>query len=312
LEQSEGVRELVLVLSAEHTRDNDVWEQTAQMQAGRAKRQLRTLRPAPKDPPERQAELVREAAASGAVVLLVEPVDPKTIGPALEEARDKGVPIVLLDRAVEVRGKPLPVVEFAPLEKATRDMVDASIKAAKKSGAPPEGPARLIVPVGADDARMRECRDTLKQVLKDAGIRVLPDVLVPLGDSPEKIIRAMVREKPRPSMVFSTEDNLLANAGMAWGPEQVQGLPVLAGYVADRTKAGSMIYGGCAAVVSLDIAHLAEKAVDTALAMARGETVPDHVVVPLELQYGDTSRRFRMPTSTRPIPGQPPPDDAAK
>jgi ABC-type sugar transport system substrate-binding protein len=284
-----------MILRSEHTRDNDVWEQSAQIRAGLARRKMEVLRPEGTSPAERQAALVREAAARGSVVLIVEPEDPKLLTPALEEAREKGVPMVLLERSVPVSGRPLPIVEYASLKKATKEMVDAVLAAARKAGGPADPPVRLVLPAGADDPRMLACQETVKAVLGETRCTMLPDLVLPAGSNPEPRFRAALQQKPRPSALFILDDNLLSPFSMNWAAEQVNGLPVFGGYMADRTKIANIAYGGCVALVNLDLARFGETAVDTAMALSVGETVPEHIIVPLEVRLGDMSRRLAVP-----------------
>ena len=170
---------VALILPSRGLAEQDVWEAEARRDEARVHALIEVRKPAPGDPPGRQAELIREAAASGVSALIVVAEDAKLVAPAIAEARDRGLPVVLLDRDVPLPGdgpKP-PLVGFEDVNLSAKALVAAAMSDAQAAGFPPGGPALLIHnDVGDDRAPLRI--KALRSALEAEGVRVLPDLEV--------------------------------------------------------------------------------------------------------------------------------------
>jgi ABC-type sugar transport system substrate-binding protein len=284
---------LAMVLPRERTPENGLWEQLAPVVAGQLKVPLDVFRPAADEPPLRQAELVRAAADGGAAVVIVEPDDPRSLVPTLEELRSAGVRILLLARPVTVAAPPLPLVVAAPLRPAVERMVDIAREAAMGLGAPAEGPA-LIMALDRPKDRVAASRQALlAAILENKGLKRLPSVLLRSDQQSDEVVLKLLESKDRPALIFADEDNLLSSVTRAAVVNQVGDLPVFAGFVFQTKNDHVLKWGGCAAVIDLNHAGFARQTVATALAMARGEAVPDRTEVPLAVR--STQQDVRRP-----------------
>lgn len=290
LDSAPSTRTVRMILPAKITPESEVWEQVAQMQVGAARLPMSVARPEPGAPASKQAEMIREVT-DPSTILIVEPQDPQAIAQALEDVRARGVSIVLLDRPVPTAGKRIPVVEFGPTDPAVKAMVEESIKVAKQAGAPDSGPAQIFVPAGTLDGRSSARLAMLKDQLKAAGVTLLPDVAIGSNDDLAKVMREKLLSTPRPNLLFGVADHIVKSLCFTWNREEVGNLPVVGGYIADKQNLNALNYSGCVSIVDLNIRELARVAVDTALALADGQSVPDRIQVPVEAKMSDKGTR---------------------
>ena len=168
-----------------------MWEQTARTESGRARVIFSVSRPEPNDPPARQAALIREAVGRGAAALLVDPVDDPEVVAALNEVRDKGTPVVLLDPRIHDRdpARPLPRVTFVPIDEPARTLVEAALDDLRKLKLPADGHALIVVKIGAGP-RATETAEGLTRALTSAGFTGVE--VVPVVDNFQDAARPLV------------------------------------------------------------------------------------------------------------------------
>jgi ABC-type sugar transport system substrate-binding protein len=230
--------------------------------------------------------LIRQAAASGAAVVIVDPDEPERLAPVLAELRDKGPQILLLERTVPVEGKPFPVVSYASAEATAKELVTTALRQAKAGGAAADGPAVLLIKERPTDLRAAARVRTLRDAIKAAGIRLLPDVMLARSGEARPVLERIITSEPRPGIVFTDDEMVLVTAGRSWGDITRGSLPVVVGYFEDRELMDAVGIGGCTAGVDLNFTGFARQAIETAAALARGESVPDRVEVPTVVRAG--------------------------
>jgi ABC-type sugar transport system substrate-binding protein len=279
---------LVLVLDSSRSPDQIIWEQVALKDAGRAAAMLEVVAPKPDDPAARQAELVREAVLHRASALLVVAQDPPSLAPALSEARDKGVPVILLERPVPSTGKPFLMVTRPPYLKLARELIDAAVAEAKAVGLPTDGPALLLVDNRNDDQTNARV-EALKTALAERGVKLVDAVV--FGEDPsnpdstlaQKVVEQVTASKGPLAMVVAEDAVGLGGGSSARTPLGIKGEYVLVGLSIDHASEGLTTYQDCAAVGYLNPADVARQAVALAMRVLRGEKVPERTEVPFTL-----------------------------
>lgn len=288
-----------LVLPVPGPPEANVWEQAARLEAAQEKVVLEVIA----EPAARQADAIREALNRGVAALMVVPADPKAIAPALAEARDQGLPIVLLDRSVPVEGKPLPTVVFPPVERAAVQVVDAASEDARAAGFPADGPA-LIMANSPDAAGDSPRVAALRQAAEAAKIKVLPIVrFAGYINEATAALRAVLKEHPEVAMVL-TEEDMAAQAAVSVRfdlPEDRRRF-VVAGFVANEQTLDMMKFNICSGLVDRRLQEFSRRALHAALDLARGQSVPDRIEIetPLVRATGTPSPNYRPPVLRKP------------
>ncbi len=181
---SQNALSVAVILSPEISAESSEWETTVRKEAGRAKVVLSIDRPAPNDPPARQAEMIREVARQRTDALLVDPMDDPEVVAAVHDARAKGKVVVLLDSRLPDRdpAAPLSRVTFVPLAEPGRRFADGLLADIRKAGLPADGHALIVTATDAG-REARESAEGLGEALKSAGFtrrsRSLPTTTSP-------------------------------------------------------------------------------------------------------------------------------------
>jgi len=277
---------LYLILPAERTPLLSSYEQAALLAAGKEQAILRLEKPEEDAPASRQVELIRKAIADGATAILIVAQDPKAVAPALVEAREKGISVVLLDRPVPVEGTPLTLVTQPPLAESARKMVDQVIKAVEEFKLPAEAPAVLIVHQRPDDPDLSARASALREALKGAGVTEIMEFRFeePGAESKTLYEQAVTRE-PTVSMIFANDDDALAAvAGPRADSVRDGGVPrMLGGMVSQPRNLDLVSFNQAAGLVNMDIQGLMDRAVRAAIEQARGVDEPSRIVVPRKI-----------------------------
>jgi ABC-type sugar transport system substrate-binding protein len=223
------------------------------------------------------------------------------MAPALEEAREKGVAVILVDRPVPSTGKPFPLVTRPPYINIARDLIDAAIKEAKAVGLPTDGPALVLVD-GHKDDRTDARVEALKAALSERGVNLVDAPVfganAETDDSNEamKILEQVTASKGPLAIVVTDNAIGLGGGSSARGPLGTKGEYVLVGLSVDRGTEGMTSYQDVAAVGYMNPAEVARQAVAEAARMLKGQSVPEKTEVPFTI--------FRSP-GPRPAGGSP-------
>lgn len=289
-----AARVVELVLASNATPDRGAWAQVVRLEAGDARTGFRFAALGPNDPPQGQAELIREAAARGVSVLIVEPAQAPEVADALEQARKQGTPSVLLDRPLDAPGNPFPVVLPAPCADSARQLVEAAVADAKTAGLPADGKALVLVP-SPPEAHTNEARDALRAALQAAGVSQVETVEYPGAiEGAQKAITARLQADPSVTLVLTTSADGFTGTTQAREELLKSGrLVIMAGYGEITPHSVDAYFDTSAAVADLNLVKVGRQAFQVALRLAQGESVPDRTEVPT------TVRRYSSKTPGR-------------
>lgn len=295
---------VALILDGPETEDRATMKQMALKDAGLARISLNSSGLKAGETPDRQAELIRDAVARGAAALIVEAIDAPPVVKELEQARSKGVKVVILDRALSTGegGKPFPRVTFGPFAKVAREMAEAAKHEAENVQIPPKGKAIILV----NEQRDNHTGDrvaAIQSALKEVGIPV-GDTLAFAGDaaSAEAVLKPRVVGHPEISYVFAEDDRGLAGA-YAVRQSQDEGKAaafLISAFVSYDLRLRKEAVAVCAAVVDRNLEGLMRKSIDVAANLINGRTVPGETVVPMTCHAA-------KPQVGPPADGTPPP-----
>jgi ribose transport system substrate-binding protein len=279
--QAASSKTLSLILITDDTPDAQVWLQIAMREAGKGKAIFRVSKLNPGDPPGRQAELIREAAARGASALVVEPADAPEVADALGAVQAQGVPVVVLDRSVPGTGKPFPLFTFPPFRDSARKLVQAVVEDAKLAKRSEKGPALLLVN-GRKDTHTDDRAAALKAALHEAGVTLL-DTLVfdGIGTNALKSLQAALDSHPEVNMVVFDEDQGAAGCFTLHLESHDKYTINIAGYVSFENNVNMASQASFSAVVDRNVQGLVRQAVQAALSLIQGQTVPARTEVEL-------------------------------
>jgi ABC-type sugar transport system substrate-binding protein len=306
------VSEIALVLPADSTFAGRLVERVAGVEAGRERTILTPMRPELNDPPSQQAELVRQAIARRVSAVIVMPGDPKSLSPALGEARARGIHVVVLGEPVPPPdGPPFTRVHFPTLAGSTTELVDAATKSAEELELPAEGPALIAVPNNSDDPRLPPRAEALRAELQRRGVTVRPDLSFTIsGNAPKEALAQAIAESPRPTMILAVEDTGVSAALRVRNDQMQAGKEppfAIVGYIDNPDMLTLLDSGFCAATVDGNLSAATMEAVRLTLAMIAGREVPQTVEVPTPVRLARKGSRtvpFTIPTNEADLPKQ--------
>ncbi len=291
-----GVRAIELIAGPLDATDTEVLKMTARTQAGRDKTRVLVAVTGEIDSPGTEADLVRKAIARNPLALIVEPADPadSELAKAVIEARDRGLPVVVMGLPLtglhpvpaqasgsgKAAGPALgPLVEVVPepFARSARQLVEAAIRNAGNAKLSPAGGAILVINT-ADDRFSEDRAQALREALRNAGITAIEEVrFAGQIDKVQAELTALLLAKRKLAMVLSTDLLGAAAALQATGDLGEDRPYVIAGYSAKENPAAFVRAGEYAAIAIYTPERLISKAITTAVAVARGEKVPDRV-----------------------------------
>ena len=294
-----------LVLPAESVAEQLVWEEVARQQEGSSRVVLSIYRVNPDEPPSRQADLIRQAAAEGCEALIVLPREAADVADAVAEVRREGTPVVLLDVPVPSEGlPPIPTVRFEDERVSAKKLVDAAVAAAREAGTDPSQVGKLLdqpgFPADGPALILRQDRPdhhsvarvaALREALAAAGVRVLPDAtFTGFVDAAKLALRASHELYPDVAMVFADDDMSIKGASeYRHLLNHEKRRYVLAGYAVDPMIKDLATYNVTAGMVDRNIKEPMRAAFRAALALARGESVSVDIRTPTPF-HGSTGR----------------------
>lgn len=271
-----------VVLPAGGFAEIEVWDAVARRQEGRTRAVASIYRLEKDDPPAKQADLIRKAREDGCSALVLLALDGDSVAPAVAEVRKAGTPVVLLETPVPPLGQPpIPLVTYEDEAAPAKQLVKAAIEDAREAKFPDDGPALILAEKRTEPhtrARIRLLRETLKA----AGVRLLPDVEFDgLISEAKTSLKAAHDITPHVAMVFAMDDLALRGAAeYRNGLDHKERRFVLAGYGVETPLSDLVKHNILAAMVERNITQPMRTAFDTALALARGETVPTDIRTP--------------------------------
>jgi ABC-type sugar transport system substrate-binding protein len=259
--------------------DLEVWGTRAQVEANDKRAIFRIMGPGPGETPDKQPEIVRKALTDGASALIVYPGDSPELPKALAEAESKGVPVVLIDKAlVPPEGsKPFTMVEHGVFDEMARKIVAATIDDLKKAARPLDGTALVLVDKVVDGTSGRRV-SSLKSAAEAAKFRQVVPVSfdASVENSAKLAVLEAVKANPDVSVVLADDAEGLMGAGLARAESRGKPVFFVGGFTDYRTSQVYMPPVRESCYVEGRYSELGGLAVVTALARLRGETVSEH------------------------------------
>ena len=272
-----------MILAGDDIDDRLFWEQAARLEASNAKAVFSIARKTNAEPPAKMAELIRSAIKRGVTALVVEPVEGSEFVEAVNDARDQGVSVVLLDKVIPGRdpSKTYPAVIYTPFEEPAGKVVDALIKRAAADGLPADGTALVLVnPTYAPDTEYKVA--TLTKALEKAGVTKV-ERLEYNGkfEEVQKTLTAKLESDPKITLVIGHEENGITGAVNTRKTLKPKRKFEVAGTASvDRILAAEVI-DATPGIADRNVSNLARQALKVAVAMAKGEAVPPETLLPL-------------------------------
>jgi len=270
------------------------------------------------DLPARQVDLVREALARHPLALIVEPADPtdRRLAQVIDEAQGEGLPVVLLGRSLAgdqgaspnlasakpatgnsptQRGtgpgaatvpnprsrKPLVVVKPPPFAPSAQQLVASAIRNAKNAHLAPQGGAILVINT-IGDPFIQDRVVAIRSALEAKGIRTIQEVsFSKMSEDGSKLLTARLKADPKPVLVFSVDSLSSTAAKMAINGIVLARPFIAAGYAAEESFASSTQMGDFAAVAEFAPTRQVRTAINAAVALAQGRTVPSLIELPI-------------------------------
>jgi ABC-type sugar transport system substrate-binding protein len=288
-----------------------IWKEAAQLDASK-QNVIFTVRTAGEG--ESMAELVRRAGQEGTKAMVVVVDDAESLGPAIAEARSRGIAVVTILEQVTADGEPVPVVVRGDYGEAAEDLVEAAASDAITLGKSAEGPALVVYSEDFPEADLRA--EALFQALKEAGIETIGEGprAVPGGQyDVGEVVLETLKGRPELAMVLAGDDTSFLGATIERSelPEGT-GLTV-AGFLVDPQSFDIVDQSFASAAAFADDRGLGILAFRSAMGLARGEAVPDRTVVPMPVRrapgppaYGRL--RFDLNPQDAPVEGFDPTD----
>jgi ABC-type sugar transport system substrate-binding protein len=271
---------LVFVTPGPPSGDVEVWALRGQHEANDKRAVFRIMGPSAAEGPALQPEIVRKAMAEGASALIVYPGDSPELPKALAEAEAKGVPVVLIDKAVAAPegSKPFTLVEPEPFDATAKKIVAATIEDLEKAFKPVNGTALLLVDTRLVDTTTGRRVAALKSAAEATKFRQV--VTVPfdgtLLDGARLAVLGAIKANPDTSVVLTEDGEGLEGAARA--RSEVKGQPVffVGGYTDYRMSRVITPPFRESCYVEGRFVELGAHAVLTALARLRGVAVGEH------------------------------------
>jgi len=279
--------ELILVNAP--TQERAYLAQALRRDLGRAKMLLRYTKPEPgqKLSSEQMAAAIRTAIGRGSAVLLVEPIDDRTVLDLLYEAQSRGMKVLLLDQPIPPRGgKPIPVLCYQSFSKPGRQIVEAVLEAAKLTHSLNDG--RIVVFRNrSTDAYSADRLASLTEPLKAAGLKY--EILDFEGDAnaAKEVLTSSLAVPPRISIVLAQDDDGFAASHEILRQRIKQGKPefLLGGYSAYDIGGSTDTVNKATAFCDSSLEAYASKTFQTVRNLIEGKVVADRTEVPVVFHH---------------------------
>ncbi len=269
--------------------ESSLLQTQAIVEAGRSKVVLEVRRPSATGPNDGQARLVRDLARDGCSVVIVAVNDTSiSLVEAIDAVQKAGTPVLVLGGRIETETK-VHRVDTVSFQKGARELIAAMLTDAKAGPLSTEAPPILLVRESNPDAHTEARVEALVAALTEVG---LEPIHVPFlnteADAANALDKALA-EHPQTTLVLSESDFGVVGAE---GVRNVRGskLPtdsmfpfLVGGFLTTPQHLSAVKRGGYSAVLDWNLQGMARAAVNTAIALAQREQVPDLVEVPTKL-----------------------------
>lgn len=303
-----GLKGFDVILAPREAEAIDALRSAARIQAGLDRVRSRVV-DVPGGGPEEsawseRARAIGESAAEEPLAILIEaPASPEPeLSKAVAEARAKGVPIVVLGRALDDEDEKKSdatesasaarevVIAPEPFSVSAGLLVEKAIRNAKNGKLDPKGGAVLLIN-SISDPLADDRAEALREALKDQGVEAVQELRFagPDDDGQKKFIEHL-KAHPKTVLALATDFVGLDYADKTVGILQEEHPYVVAGYGPDENNARLQTQGGQFAAVGIYSAdRLLRKGVNVAAAISRGVDVPDRVRLDIPVVESDPS-----------------------
>ncbi|MFI5455385.1 MAG: sugar ABC transporter substrate-binding protein [Isosphaerales bacterium] len=338
-----AAKTLELILDRRDPDEEGIVSAAARIQGGLDMVKLKISLLGEQDLPARQVDLVREALARHPLALIVEPADPtdRRLAQVIDEARGEGVPVVLLGRSLAgdqgtspnlanakpATGnsptqpgtgpgaatvpnprsrKPLVVVKPPPFASSAQQLVASAIRNAKNAHLAPQGGAVLVINT-IGDPFIQDRVAAIRSALEAIGISTIKEVsFSKMSEEGSKLLTARLKADPKLVLVFSVDSLSSMAARTAMNQILLVRPFIAAGYAAEESYASATQMGDFAAVALFAPTRQVRKAVNAAVALAQGRTVPSLIELPIVVSDSPAdSTTARSPTFQQKMPTMP-------
>ena len=235
----------------------------------------------------KQQQQAESALASGARVLVLDPVDSRAAASIVNQANAQGVPVIAYDRMIE--GGRLDYYISFDNEKVGTLQAQALIEGLSAEGRAGDG--ILMVNGSPTDSNAAQFRAGALEILEDAGLDILASYDTP-DWSPDKaqdwVAGQLTRYGDDIAGVYAANDGIAGGAISAMKAENISPWPIVTGQDADLAAIQRILTGDQHMTVYKALKTQAERAADVAVALLNGDevTAPTSVGgVPATLLY---------------------------
>ncbi|WP_169975215.1 substrate-binding domain-containing protein [Tautonia rosea] len=259
-----------------------IWKEAAQLDASK-QNGIFTVRTAGDG--ESMAEFVRRVSQEGTSAMVVVVDDAETLGPAIAEARSRGIQVVTILDQVTADGDPVPVIVRGDYGIAAETLVEAAATDATALGKSSEGPALVVYTEDFPEADRRA--QALFDALSEAGIETIgagPQAVSGGQYDVGNMVLETLKERPELAMVLTGDDTSFLGSTIERS-ELPKGTGVsVAGFLVDP-QSFDIVQGSFASAAAFaDDRVLGILAYRNAMSLAKGETVPDRIVAPMPVR----------------------------
>ena len=249
--------------------------------------------------PEQVASEIRAAAGRSTGALILEPVDAPEVRAALREAESKGLGVVLLDSPLPATspGKPFPFVTFQGFAEAAKQLVATVAEDAKQLGPPADG-TTLLIENREKDFYSKDRLESITSALRAAGRAY--DLVSFDGDqkAATDLVQEYLNTHPKLTIVLADHDFGVTAAFEArehWHRTHKNSF-VIGGYFACDARLSQQVKERVQGLIDRNVEGYARKALQVALDLIDGKSVPDRVLV--DVRFIHTSLRFVPPATS--------------
>lgn len=226
----------------------------------------------------KQQQQAESALASGAKVLVLDPVDSKAAGSIVNEANAQGVPVIAYDRMI-TGGKLAYYVSFDN-EKVGVLQAQALVDGMAAAGRSDAG--ILMINGSPTDSNAAQFRTGALSILTGSGLRILAQYDTP-DWSPDKAQDwadgQITRFGDQIGGVYAANDGIAGGAISALKAADTSPWPIVTGQDADLAAIQRIVAGDQYMTVYKALKTQAERAAQAAVALVRGESVTAETVV---------------------------------
>lgn len=220
----------------------------------------------------KQQQQAESALASGADVLVLDPVDSRAAASIVNEANAQGVPVIAYDRMIE-GGRLAYYVSFDN-EKVGTLQAQALVDGMTAEGG--ENAGILMVNGSPTDSNAAQFRAGALEILEKTGLDILAAYDTP-DWSPDKaqdwVAGQLTRYGDEIAGVYAANDGIAGGAISAMKAAVVTPWPIVTGQDADLAAIQRIVSGDQYMTVYKALKTQAERAADVAVALVRGEEV---------------------------------------